>query len=124
MKKIILIVSALIMAAACSAPSTNREPAPPAANANASSEAAAPMTEAGAIAAEKAIWDTIKNKDYAAFGNMLADDQLEVTSDGVRDKAASIATIKDFEPSEVVLSDWKFLSIDKDAFVVIYRQQW
>ena len=120
MKKIILIVSALIMAAACSAPSTNREPAPPAANANASSEAAAPMTEAGAIAAEKSVWDAIKNKDYAAFGNMLADDQLEVTSDGVREKAASIATIKDFEPSEVVLSDWKFLSIDKDAFVVIY----
>ena len=78
------------------------------------------MTEADAIAKEKAIWDTIKNKDWDAFGNMLADDQLEVTGEGVLDKAASIASVKKFEPTEVVFSDWKFLSIDKDAFIVIY----
>jgi hypothetical protein len=120
MKKIFLLVSAMILAAACSTAPTNHE-ATPAANANTASEPAAPaMTEAGAIATEKAIWDAIKNKDYAAFGNMLAEDALEVTSDGVYDKAGSIAGIKDFEPSEVALSDWKFLSIDKDAFVVTY----
>lgn len=118
MKKILVTVAALIVAAACAAPSTN-QPAP--ANANvASAPAAAAMTEAGAIANEKAIWDTIKNKDYEAFGNMLADDQLEVAPEAVYDKAGALATIKDFEPSEVVFSDWKFLSIDKDAFVVIY----
>lgn len=121
MKKFLLLVSALFFAAACSAPSPDREAAP-ATNANAASEpVAAAMTEAGAIANEKAIWDTIKNKDYAAFGNMLADDQLEVTEEGVFDKAGSIASVKEFEPSEVVFSDWKFLSIDKDAFVVIYK---
>ncbi len=120
MKKIFLLVSALIVAAACSAPSTNRE-ATPAANANVASEpAAAAMTEAGAIATEQATWDAIKNKDYAAFGNMLAEDQLEVTSEGVFDKARTLALVKEFEPSEVVLSDWKFLSVNKDAFVVIY----
>jgi hypothetical protein len=118
MKKILVIVAALIVAAACAAPSTN-QPAP--ANANvASAPAAAVMTEAGAIANEKAIWDTIKNKDYEAFGNMLADDQLQVSGEAVYDKAGSLAGIKDFEPSEVVFSDWKFLSIDKEAFVVIY----
>jgi hypothetical protein len=78
------------------------------------------MTEAGAIATEKAIWDAIKNKDYAAFGNMLADEQIEVTREGVLDKAGSIASVKDFEPSEAVFSDWKFLSIDKDAFLITY----
>jgi hypothetical protein len=78
------------------------------------------MTEADAIAKEKAIWDTIKNKDYDAFGNMLADSSIEVTGEAVYDKAGSIATIKDFEPTEFTLSDWKFLSIDKDAFVVTY----
>lgn len=120
MKKILLLVSAIIMAAACSTAPTNQE-ATPAANANAASEpAAAAMNEAGAIANEKAIWDTIKNKDYAAFGNMLADDQIEVMGDGVFDKAGSIAGVKDFEPSEAVFSDWKFLSIDKDAFVIVY----
>jgi hypothetical protein len=78
------------------------------------------MTEADAIAKEKAVWDTIKNKDWDAFGNMLAEDQMEVTGEGVSDKSASIASVKKFEPSEVVFSDWKFLSIDKDAFIVIY----
>ena len=78
------------------------------------------MTEADAIAKEKAIWDTIKVKDYEAFGNMLADDQFEVLDVGVHDKAASIAGVKDFEPIEVVFSDWKYLPIDKDAFVVVY----
>jgi hypothetical protein len=78
------------------------------------------MTEADAIAKEKAIWDAIKAKDYDAFGNMLAPDQVEVTSEGVLDKAGSITGVKDFEPAEVTFSDWKFSSIDKDAFIITY----
>ena len=116
MKKIFLLISVLILTGACAAPPANREAAPP----PAASPAAVAMTEADAIAKEKAIWDTIKNKDWDAFGNMLADDQVEVTGEGVNDKAASIASVKKFEPTEVVFSDWKFLSIDKDAFIVIY----
>ena len=119
MKKLFLIVSALILTAACGAPSTNNS-APPAANTNANTPAMAAMTEADATAKEKAIWDTIKNKDYEAFANMLADDQIEVTREAVYDKAGSIAAVKVFEPSEVSFSDWKFMSIDKDAFVVTY----
>lgn len=119
MKKILVIVSMLIVAAACSAPPTNREASP--ANANvATAPAAAAMTEAEAIAKEKAIWETIKNKDYEAFANMLDEDQVEVMGAAVHDKAGSIATVKDFEPSEVTFSDWRYLSIDKDAFVIIY----
>jgi hypothetical protein len=117
MKKILVIVSMLIVAVACAAPPSNA----PSTNANVATEpAAVAMTEAGAIAKEKAVWDTIKNKDYEAFGNMLADDQLEVMGEAVYDKAGSLAGIKDFEPTEVNFSDWKFLSIDKDAYVVVY----
>src|SRR4030088_881682 len=119
MKKILVIVSVLIVAAACAAPPTNQST--PSANTNpAVTPLAATMTEADAIAKEKAIWDTIKAKDYEAFGNMLADDQLEVMGEAVNDKAGSIAGVKDFEPSDVTFSDWKFLSIDKDAFVITY----
>jgi hypothetical protein len=117
MKKLFLLVSALTLATACAAPET---PAP-SANANVSSSpAAVAMTEAAAIANEKAIWDAIKAKDYVAFGNMLAPDQIEVTGEAVNDRAQTIATVKDFEPTEVNYSDWKFLSIDKDAYLVIY----
>lgn len=117
MKKTFLLISALILTGACATPPpANREAGPPVA----ASPATVAMTEADAMAKEKAVWDTIKNKDYDGFGNMLAEDQVEVTREAVFDKAASIAGVKDFEPTEVTFSDWKFLSIDKDAFVIVY----
>ena len=121
MKKIFVLVSVLIVVAACAAPPTNRD-ATVATNRNANSATATSpaITEADAIAKEKAIWDTIKQKDYDAFANMLADDQVEVLPEGVKDKAGSVAGVKEFEPSEINFSDWKFLPINKDAFVVVY----
>jgi hypothetical protein len=121
MKKILILVSMLTVAAACAAP----PPAQPAMDTNrnanmAADTSAATVSEADAIAKEKAIWDTIKQKNYDAFSDMLAADQLEVSTDGVHDKAGSIAGVKQFEPSEVNFSDWKFLPIDKDGFVVVY----
>lgn len=120
MKKSYALVLLLVLAAACAAPPTNREAAPT------NSVATAPPTsiaisEADVIAKEKAIWDTIKNKDYETFGNMLADNQVEVLPDGVHDKASTIAGVKEFEPTEVTFSDWRYLPINKDAVVVIYR---
>lgn len=118
MKKIFGIVLALTFVAACAAPPTNNEVAT---NRTSTPETAPPaMTEADAIAKEKSIWDAIKAKNYEAFSNMLASDQIEVLDVGVHDKAASVEGVKQFEPSELTFSDWKFLSIDKDAFIVAY----
>ena len=122
MKKILAFVSLMAFALACAAPPpTNRDLAT---NANRGTNAAEKppmmMTEADAIAKEKAIWETIKNKDYDAFASMLDPNQLEVLDVAVHDKAASVAGVKDFEPSEVVFGDWKYLPIDKDAFIVTY----
>lgn len=121
MKKLVALVSLLVLAMACAAPPpTNNETA--ATNVNMAPEkASAPaMTEAMAIAKEKAIWDAVKNKDYATFDAMLDPDQLEVSPDGVNSKAQSVAMIKDFEPSEVTFGDWKYLSIDKDLGLIVY----
>jgi hypothetical protein len=121
MKKTLTLVSALIIGAACAAPPTNREGAVDT-NRNASrvADAGPAVTEADAIAKEKASWEAIKNKDYAAFESMLADDRIEVLSDGVMDKAGTMAGVKPFEPSEFNFSDWRFLPIDKDMFVLVY----
>jgi hypothetical protein len=119
MKKIVLLIAALVAAAACAAPTTNRDVASTT-NSNKAAEAPAPMTEADAIAKEKAIWDTIKRKDYDAFTAMLDVGSQEVTPQGVLPKEGSVSSVKDFEPSEVNFSDWKFISIDKDAFIVTY----
>lgn len=121
MKKILILVSMLIVAAACAAPPADQPTLDTNRNTNLAAEtSAATVSEADAIAKEKAIWDTIKQKDYAAFASMLADDQVQVLPQGVLDKAGSIAGVKEFEPSEVNFSDWKFLPIDKDGFVVAY----
>lgn len=120
MKKILVLVSMLAIAAACAAPPTNQPALDTNRNANVAADTAPAMTEADAIAKEKAIWETIKQKDYAAFAEMLAEDMAEVMPDGVIDKAGSVAGVKDFEPSEAIFSDWKFLPIDKDGFLVAY----
>ena len=118
MKKLLVLISTLIAVAACTAPAPNQTNV----NSNTVAEkpAAPPMTEAEAIAKEKAVWDTITKKDYDGFAAMLDSGQLEVTAEGVQDKAASITMVKEFEPSETTFSDWKFLPIDKDAYVVVY----
>jgi hypothetical protein len=121
MKKTLTLVLALIVVASCAAPPTNRDAAVDTnRNANRPADAAPAITEADAVAKEKAIWDAIKNKDYAGFEGMLADNFLEVLPDGVMDRAGSLAGVKQFEPSEINFSDWKFQSIDKDLFLVVY----
>jgi hypothetical protein len=119
MKKLFVLISVLVVVAACTAPPANQGT-----NVNSSPVAEKPsaraMTETDAIAKEKAIWDTITKKDYDAFAAMLDSSQLEVTTEGVLQKAESVSMVKDFEPSELTFSDWKFLSIDKDAYVVVY----
>jgi len=122
MKKTLALVFLMALALACAAPPTNKDSVGTNRAANVAPEkpAAMAMTEADAIAKEKAIWETIKTKDYVAFADMLAEEQVEVIDIGVNDKAASIAGVKEFEPSEVVFSDWKYLPIDKDAVIVAY----
>lgn len=120
MKKILAVVPILLLAAACAAPPTNKQ-AESVANTNSAVETAPPaVTEADAIAKEKAAWDAIKNKDYDAFAQGLASDWMEVLPEGVLDKTTSVEGVKQFEPSEITFSDWKFLSINKNSFVISY----
>ena len=100
MKKILALVSLLILAAACAPqPSGNKDVTVNAnSNANKSSDtktSAAP-SEADIIAKEKAAWDTFRKKDADAFGKLVAADYIEVTDTGVSDKATTIAGMKDF----------------------------
>ena len=120
MKKILALVSFLVVVAvACTdVPTTNTNT-----NSNANmtvSKPSAPPSEADMIAKEKAAWDTIKTKDYVAFGNMLASDYIEVNDEGVFDKPGIIADVKDFNVTDVTFTDWKMLPIDNDAVILTY----
>jgi hypothetical protein len=119
MKKILALVFFLMVAAACTKePATNTGMA---SNTNSmmATKSAAPSA-ADIFAKEKATWETIKNKDYAAFGNMLASDYIEVENDGVYDKASIIAYVKDLNFTDTTFSDWKMMSIDNDAVILTY----
>ena len=120
MKKILALVSLLVLAAACGGPSTNREAA---SNANMTPETKAPtrMADDEAAAREKTSWDAIKRKDYDALGNILPTDYIEVESEAVYDKKSAMAFYKDFNLSDVTFSDWKTLPVDKDAVIVMYN---
>ena len=119
MKKILALVSLLLVAAACTNQPTTNTPAN--SNANMTASKLSPPSEADIIAKEKAAWDTIKKKDYDAFGSMLASDYIEVTDEGVFDKAGIVADIKDFELTDATFSDWKMLPIDNDAAIITYN---
>jgi len=120
MKKSYALVLLLVLAAACGTPTTNREAAPTNSSVTAPPASKA-ISEADVIAKEKAAWDAIKNKDFETYGKMLADDGVEIVPSAVNDKAATLAGVKEFEPTEVTFSDWKYLPIDKDAVVIIYH---
>src|SRR5215475_4384103 len=114
MKKILLLISVLVLSIGCTAPPTNQVSNESNRNTNDIGTSAATLTESAAVAQEKAVWETIKNKNYDAFAAILANDQIEVGADGIFDRAGTIASVKDFEPTELTFSDWKFLPIDKD----------
>jgi hypothetical protein len=118
MKKILVLVSFLLIASACA----NQTSTNTATNSNANTTVSKPAapSEADMIAKEKSVWDTLKQKDASAFGNFLASDYIEVTDDGVFDKAGIVADVKDFDLSEATFSDWKMLPIDNDAVILTY----
>ena len=93
-------------------------------NANAARTTASPATtvsEATIKEQENKIYDAIKGKDYDSFGNLLADNFVLVGNDGPHDKADTIKSVKGFNPTEVNLSNWQVVPIDKDAAIVIYQ---
>src|ERR1700682_6370408 len=118
MKKILALVSFLVFAAACAMqPTTNTNMS----NTNTSTMKSAAPSEADMIAKEKAAWDTLKKKDYDAFGNLLASDYIEVTDESVFDKPGIVADVKNFDLTDATFSDWEMLAIDNDAVILTYQ---
>jgi len=119
MKKILALVSFLVFAVACTTTLTTNTSTT--SNTNSTTMKSAAPSEADITAKEKAVWDTLKKKDLVAFGDMLTSDYIEVGDDGVFDKAAIIADLKDLNLTDATFSDWKMLPIDNDAVILTYN---
>jgi hypothetical protein len=118
MKKFLLLTCALILAVACAPPATNQSTST---ERTSEPSAPAPLTEAEAITKEKAVWDTLKRKDYDAFSNMLASDYIEVGNEGVYDKAGIVTHLKDLDITDVTFSDWRLIPVDKNMSLLLYN---
>lgn len=122
MKKFAIFFAVLITAAACAAPPTNTGSAPTTnANVATAPKSTASLSDADAVAQEKATWDAIKRHDMPAFSDMLASDYIEVGGDDVYDKNGIVTFLKDLNISDVEYSDWKTLPIDADAVILTYN---
>lgn len=120
MKKLLVLISGLVMVVACAVPPTNREAAP-VNSADRGAAAVPPLTEADAIAKEKAVWDVLKAKNYDGFAAMLASDYMEVGTEGVYDKATILTRVKDLEVIDTTFADWKLLPLGKSAALLMYN---
>jgi hypothetical protein len=118
MKKLFVLLSLLLFAAACTTqPAGNSNMA---ANTNNGMKSTAAPSEAELMAKEKAAWDAFKMKDADAFKKSLSPEYFGVSSTGVSDIAASIAAMKDSDLTDFTLSDWKMTTINKDAVLLTY----
>jgi hypothetical protein len=127
MKRILLVAALLLAASACATntPTTNNTNTSPAnTNSNANTaptpKAEATVTDSDITAQEKAIWDKIKTKDSDGFAGMLADDFIYIAGDGIYDKAGTVNGVKNLDMTDLTLSDWKVVMLDKDAAAVTY----
>jgi hypothetical protein len=77
-------------------------------------------TTSDAVANEKMVWDALKTKNYDAFSGLLDPRSLEVESSGVYDRDGSVKNVANFDFSKAVLSDFKTVTLDKDAMLVTY----
>ena len=114
----------LVVAATACTPVTNNTNTG-SGNANTNTGAAASPTPAGPTLAdieakERQVNEAIKAKNWDAFGAMLADDFVLVTSDGVMNKAQTLEGIKKYDLTEYTLSDPRFLRVDADLAVFTY----
>jgi hypothetical protein len=125
MKRILLLAALLLAASACATdtPTTNNTNTTPAntnANTSPTPKAEATVTDDTITAQEKQIWDKIKTKDSDGFAGMLADDFIYIAGDGIYDKAGTVSGIKTIDLTDLTLSDWKVVMLDKDAAAVTY----
>jgi hypothetical protein len=68
------------------------------------------------------LWETLKSKNWDGFASLLADDAIEVSPDGVYDKAGSVkGVIRGGDIfSRIKASDYKSTKMGSDAALVTY----
>ena len=77
--------------------------------------------EAQLIASEKAVWNALLTGRFDGFANMLAEDFLGVSAEGVKNKTEDIAETRQLKFKKADLSNFKVQIPNKDNAIVIYE---
>ncbi|MDT5271922.1 MAG: hypothetical protein QOH49_4108 [Acidobacteriota bacterium] len=125
MKRLLALAALALAASACSTTTTNTNTGAVNANANVAATPVATATPAGPTQAdleakERQIWESIKAKNWDAFGGMLADDFAIVGSDGVMTKTQMLGDMKKYDLTEFTLSDFRMVKVDADLAILTY----
>lgn len=78
-------------------------------------------TEAQIIALEKQGWEAAKNKDTSWFRNILLEDGMFVSSDGVANKSQVVQSLSsECRLRSYALDNFKFLMLDKNSALITF----
>lgn len=124
----LLPASLLLLCAACTTVPIDNANTANAANANAANANAAAATTTAAAAwtdddvtsNERQAWEIIKRKEFAALADALADEFIDVTPFGIRNRAQTVEYVRTFDLTEANLSDFRVVRLGKSAAVVTY----
>ena len=125
MKKTILLGALLAAAAACTPLPSNNSNQPAnsntGANRNGAATPAPTVSESEIKDREKQVWDALKSKNWDAFAAFVHDQQLNVTSTGVYNKAETLEQIRNLELTDIAISDQRVIPLGADAAVHVYK---
>lgn len=63
------------------------------------------------VANEQKIFETLRRNDFAAFGNMLPDDLIDVEDDGIHTKAEWLKELETQKNSELLFKEFKLYDL-------------
>lgn len=70
---------------------------------------------------EKAVWQTVKEKDFDAFRKYLADEFRGVYKEGITRTEQEVSNVKKVDLKQVSFGDMDVVFLDKDAAMVTYN---
>ncbi len=118
MKRAITLAALLLASSSCTTAENTSTTNANAAATPAATPTPAVVSQADIEAKERQTWDAIKSKSWDTFAGMLADDFVNVSRDGMSNKADMLEGIKKLDITEYTFSDIKFLKVDSDLAVI------
>jgi hypothetical protein len=82
---------------------------------------AEPSLEKTILNKEKASWETLKQKNYSAFGELLADDYIGIDNTGISNRAELLKSMPELRLLDYTMEDVKVRSVANGVALITYK---